>query len=63
MDNRKIFTSNYVPPRLTSEELELEGGIAAVSAAIRPGGGTDNASPWVTEETEETINKDWGITD
>lgn len=63
MDKRTIFMNAYVPPRITSEELELECGVAAASATMQPGGGPEISSPWVTEETEETINKQWGIID
>lgn len=63
MDKRKILIKDYVPPRITSDELELECGVAAASATMQPGGGPEISSPWVTEETEETINKDWGFFD
>lgn len=47
----------YIPPRITSEVIELEQGIASGSAAVSPGGNNDA----VKEEWGTGTNRDGGL--
>lgn len=49
----------YTAPTLGMFQIALEHSIAASSATVAPGGGSNNYQPWITEEEVHTIEKDW----
>lgn len=50
---------DYIPPLITVTNIELEHSIAASSTTFNPGGGGTSNQPSITEETTQTIEKEW----
>lgn len=63
MSEQKKRRKHYIPPRLVVDIIEIESSIAASSAMVSPGGDTVDSNPWITDETEEVIHKEWNFQD
>ncbi len=63
MSEQKKRRKQYIPPRLVVDIIEIESSIAASSAMVSPGGDTVDSNPWITDETEEVIHKEWNFQD
>ncbi|MVZ64665.1 hypothetical protein GQF61_02280 [Sphingobacterium sp. DK4209] len=63
MSEQKKRRKQYIPPRLAVDIIEFESSIAASSAMVSPGGDTVGSNPWITDETEEVIHKEWDFQD